>query len=121
MAARLVTVPEIEQITAAEGEQWGLPHVRRLLLRGEQIAGALAYDAEAFAFAVYLHDWGAFPRWRQPGVDHALRSRQVAEEEILSLTLLTEGQAADVLEAIERHDFRDQQPVRASVALLLRG
>ena len=34
MAARLITIQEIEQITAAEGEQWGLPHVRRVLLLG---------------------------------------------------------------------------------------
>jgi hypothetical protein len=53
-------------------------------------------------------------------VDHALRSRQVAEEEILPFTLLTPGQAAEVLEAIERHDFRDRQPVCSNVALLLR-
>jgi hypothetical protein len=53
-------------------------------------------------------------------VDHALRSRQVAEAEILPFTALTPAQAAEVLEAIEQHDFRDPQPVRSHVALLLR-
>lgn len=118
-----ITLHEIDRLTAADGEGWGYPHVRRLLALGRQIAAGLAYDPETlelFTYAVYLHDWGAFPRWRQAGVDHALRSREVAEQEILPFTTLTPAQAAVVLEAIERHDFRDQRPVESSVALLLR-
>ena len=111
---------EIEQITAAEGERWGYAHVRRVLALAQQIDAGLAYDAEAFAFAVYLHDWGAFPRWRQVGVEHALRSRQVAEQEILPFTTLEPAQVREVLEAIERHDFRDGRPVTCTLALLLR-
>lgn len=120
MATRLITFVEIEQMTAAEGEGWGYAHVRRVLHLGEQVAGTLAYDAEAYAYAVYLHDWGAFGRWRQAGVDHALRSREVAKAEVLPYTPLAPAQVAEVLEAIERHDFRDERPVRSPVALLLR-
>jgi len=119
-ASRLITLQEIRQITAAEGEYWGYPHVRRVLALAERIGEGLAYDAEAFAYAVYLHDWGAFPRWLQAGVDHALRSRQVAEQEILPFTALSPKQAAEVLEAVERHDFRDVRPVTTTLALLLR-
>jgi uncharacterized protein len=49
-----------------------------------------------------LHDWGAYAHWAQEGVDHALRSTQVAQ------TFMTEkGYPADlraaVLECIEFH------------------
>ena len=63
---------------------------------------------------------GAFPRWRQAGVDHALRSSQVVELEILPLTTLGPAQVMEALEAIERHDFRDERPVTCTLALLLR-
>jgi uncharacterized protein len=118
--ARVITLQDVEQITVNEGERWGYAHVRRVLALAQQIDAGLAYDAEAFAYAVYLHDWGAFPRWRQAGVDHALRSRQVAEQEILPFTTLRPAQVMEVLEAIERHDFRDARPVTCTLALLLR-
>jgi uncharacterized protein len=117
---RVITLQDIEQTTADEGERWGYTHVRRVLALAQQIDTGLAYDAEAFAYAVYLHDWGAFPRWRQAGVDHALRSCQVAEQEILPFTTLHSTQVTGVLEAIERHDFRDMRPVSCTLALLLR-
>ena len=104
----------------AEGERWGYAHVRRVLALAQQIDDGLTYDAEAFAYAGYLHDWGAFPRWRQAGVDHALRSRQVAEQEILPFTTLHPAQLTEVLEAIEQHDCRDMRPVTCTLALLLR-
>jgi len=52
--------------------------------------------------AAHLHDWGAYRQWAQEGVDHAVRSRQVAE------AFLTERQCrpellARVLECIELH------------------
>ena len=118
--AGVITLQEIERLTINEGERWGYAHVRRVLALAQQIDAGLTYDVEAFAYAVYLHDWGAFPRWRQAGVDHALRSRQVAEQEILPFTTLHPGQVTNVLEAIERHDFRNMQPVTCTLALLLR-
>ena len=98
----------------------GYAHVRRVLALTQQIDDGLTYDAEAFVYAVYLHDWGAFPRWRHVGVDHALRSRQVAEQEILPFTTLRPTQGMEVLEAIERHDYRDMRPVTCTLAMLLR-
>jgi uncharacterized protein len=37
-----------------------------------------AYNADALWVAAHLHDWGGYDKWAQSGVDHALRSRQVA-------------------------------------------
>jgi uncharacterized protein len=111
---------DLEAMTLADGEGWALPHVRRLLRLIREIGAGLAYDAHALTIAAYLHDWGAFPRYRQPGVDHALRSRQVAEAEVLPLMDLTPAQAALILDAIERHDYRDPRPAPSTEALLLR-
>lgn len=111
---------EIEAMTRADGEGWGLAHARRVLALGERIAGSLPYHPDRFWYAAYLHDWGAFPRWRLPGVDHALRSRQVAEGEILPHLDLPAGAQEAILEAIERHDYRDPRPVSSPEALLLR-
>ena len=107
-------------MTRDDGEGWGYPHACRVLSLGEQIGADLVYDRTAFAFAVMLHDWGAFPRYRQPGVDHALRSRQIAENRILPHTPLTPEQRRLVADAIELHDYRDTRPVSTTEALLLR-
>ena len=116
----MLTLQAIEAMTRTDGEGWGDAHARRVLRLGETVGAGLAYDGAAFAYAVMLHDWGAFPRYRQPGVDHALRSRQVAEASILPQTALSDSQRTLVLDAIELHDYRDARPVTTAEALLLR-
>jgi uncharacterized protein len=115
-----MNLQDLERMTGEYGEGWALPHVRRLFKLVERISGTLEYDREAFAYAVYLHDWGAFPRFYRPGVDHALRSKEVAENEILPHTGLTAAQKQVVIEAIETHDYRNMLPVCSSEGLLLR-
>lgn len=114
-----MSLSDIETLTRQYGEGWGYPHARRVLALVGRISAGLAYDQESLAYAVYLHDWGAFPQFRQPGVDHALRSRQVAEE-LLPQTGLSRPATRTVLEAIERHDYRDPRPVATPEARLLR-
>jgi uncharacterized protein len=118
--ADLLHLEDIEQLTREYGEGWALPHARRLLSLVGQIDAGLQYDCHAVEFAIYLHDWGAFPRFARSGVDHALRSRQIAETEILPRTDLNPDQKAIILEAIERHDYRDPRPAGSNEALLLR-
>jgi uncharacterized protein len=115
-----MTRDEIETRTKSLGEGWAYPHVRRVLRLAERIAGSLPYNPDWFWYAAYLHDWGAFPHYRQAGVEHALRSRQVAESEILPGCGLPPQALAVILEAIERHDYRDPLPVDSNEALLLR-
>jgi uncharacterized protein len=110
----------IEQLTHQYGECWGYPHARRLFALIGQIGEGLDYDRECLAYAVFLHDWGAYPHYRHEGVDHALRSRQVAEQEILPQTGLPQPAIHRILEAIELHDYRDLRPVVIPEALLLR-
>jgi uncharacterized protein len=115
-----ITTLDIEQMTKSEGEAWAYPHVRRVLELGARIAGELDYQPEWFWLAAYLHDWGAFPRYRKPGYDHALRSREIAETEILPHCNLPAEAIARILEAIEYHDYHDQRPVTCPEAVLLR-
>jgi uncharacterized protein len=115
-----LSLEDIIQLTDHDGAGWAAAHARRLQVLIQEIGAGIDYDAAALTLATYLHDWGAFPRYAQPGVDHALRSRQVAEAEILPRMGLPPGVQAVVLEAIELHDYRDQRPTQSREALLLR-
>jgi uncharacterized protein len=70
---------ELEHLTTDYGGAWGINHTRRLLQLIALIGEGHSYNADALWVAAHLHDWGAYGKWAQPGVDHALRSRQVAE------------------------------------------
>jgi HD superfamily phosphodiesterase len=70
---------EIAKMTEEHGGTWGINHTRRLLKLVEQISQGLTYDSEAVWIAAHLHDWGAYAPWAQKGVDHTLRSGQVAD------------------------------------------
>lgn len=115
-----MNLTDIENLTIQYGEGWAMAHARRLLSLVEQIGSGLDYDREAIRYAACLHDWGAFPLYRQAGVDHALRSREIAETEILPQTGLPAATIAIILEAIGRHDYRCTEPVQSVEALLLR-
>ncbi|TFG66687.1 MAG: HD domain-containing protein, partial [Anaerolineales bacterium] len=74
-----LNLTDLETMTLAYGEGWAPSHIRRVLHLAEEIGPDLTYDLHAFKVAAYLHDWGAFPHYRLPGIEHALRSRQLAE------------------------------------------
>ena len=111
---------DIIELTRMEGDAWALSHVRRVLKLIELIGEGMVYDQTAVTIATYLHDWGAYPPFRQASVEHALRSRQVAETLILPRMELSETAVAIILEAIEYHDYRDFRPVQSAEAVLLR-
>ena len=115
-----LTLVDLEAMTESSGEAWALPHARRVRHLAELIGTGLDYDGHALAVAATLHDWGAFARYRQPKVDHGLRSAQIAEAEILPRMALTPLQIRRILAAIELHDYRDPRPPAGPEALLLR-
>ena len=93
---------EIERLTEVHGGVWGINHTRRLLHLVEQIGGNLEYDREAIWIAAHLHDWGAYAPWAQKGVDHVVRSLQVAEEHLMAKGCSPELKVL-VLECIALH------------------
>ena len=115
-----LTIDNLPALTLSEGDPWKLSHVERLLKLIPQIGVGMAYDETAVIVAAYLHDWGGYPRFQQPGVDHALRSMQVAESLLLPRLDLPQESVPVILEAIAYHDYRDQRPVTSVEALLLR-
>ena len=116
----LLTLDDIIQMTLEVGEDWAVAHAKRLIELSNQIGAGLPYDSQILELAAYLHDWGAFPRYMQKNVEHAVRSREVVEAEILPQLQLSPSQGEILLEAIELHDYRDMRPVKSREALLLR-
>lgn len=120
METNALTLDDIIQITLDIGEDWAVSHAERLLRLIELVAADASYDTDVMELAAYMHDWGAFPRYAEKNVEHAIRSRQVVEEEILTQLDLTAEQKDILLEAIELHDYRDTRPTKSKEALLLR-
>jgi HD superfamily phosphodiesterase len=114
------TLDDIIQMTMRVGEDWAVAHAKRLIELIKQIGTDLPYDSHIVELAAYLHDWGAFPKYMQKGVEHAVRSRQVVEAEILPCLDLNSTQKTILLETIELHDYRDLRPTQSNEARLLR-
>ena len=115
-----LTLDDIIQMTLDAGEDWAVAHAKRLIELVREISAGLPYDHQVLVLAAYLHDWGAFPKYAQRNMEHAIRSRQVVESEIIPQLDLTPAQKDALLEAIELHDYRDTRPVTSREALLLR-
>jgi uncharacterized protein len=115
-----LTLNDIIQMTLDVGEDWAVAHAKRLIELGREISAGLTYDQPVFELAAYMHDWGAFPQYARKNVEHATRSRQVVEAEIIHQLDLTAAQRDALLEAIELHDYRDTRPTTSNEALLLR-
>jgi HD superfamily phosphodiesterase len=120
MIEHQLALDDIIQMTLEVGEDWAVAHAKRLLTLVKQISGDLAYDSHIMELATYMHDWGAFPKYMQKDVEHAVRSRQVVESDILPYLNLTADQKEILLETIELHDYRDMRPTKSNEALLLR-
>jgi HD superfamily phosphodiesterase len=120
MEKMLLPLDDIIQMTHRTGENWAVTHAQRLLRLIQEIGVGLSYDASVLSYAAYLHDWGAFPAYLEKGVEHALRSRQVVEVEILPFLDLPLPAQQKLLEAIEYHDYRDLRMPQSTEALLLR-
>ncbi len=114
------TLDDIVQMTMEVGEDWAVAHAKRLIELVKLISGDLPYDSHLMELATYMHDWGAFPKYIQKDVEHAIRSRQVVESDILPYLNLTADQKNTLLETIELHDYRDMRPTKSNEALLLR-
>jgi uncharacterized protein len=120
MITKELTLNDIIQRTQNHGEAWAIAHAKRLLELVKQVGADIPYDSHIMELAVYLHDWGAFPHYIQKDVEHAIRSRQVVEAELLPYLNLTPEQKQILLETIALHDYRDPRPTSSNEALLLR-
>jgi len=120
MITTQLTLDDIIQMTMQVGEDCAIAHAKRLIELVKQIAADMPYNSQIIELAAYMHDWGAFPKYIQKDVEHAIRSRHVVEAEILPQLDLSQLQKETLLEAIELHDYRDMRPTKSNEALLLR-
>ena len=107
---------ELIRLTTEYGGAWGINHAQRLLHLIGVIGAGQAYDPEIVWVAAHLHDWGGYSPWAQAGVDHALRSKQVAEPFLTERNYPADFKAR-VLECIEFHHSGD--PNRSTESILL--
>lgn len=114
-----LTRDDILYMTLDIGGAWGVAHAKRLIERVREIGCDLDYDAQVIEPAASLHDWGASPKYALKDVEHAVRSSQVVEAEILPHQALNADQKGCPLKAIERHDSRDPRSPVSNEALLL--
>jgi uncharacterized protein len=108
---------EISRLTEEHGGVWGINHTRRLLQLIAVIGEGHNYDSDALWLAAHLHDWGAYAPWAQKGVEHALRSRQVAETFLTERDCPAETKAL-ILECIALHHVGGSD--RSFEAILMR-
>lgn len=97
-----MTKEDIVNLTIEYGGGPGIAHARRLIHLVSILGEGMEYDKDAIWVAAYLHDWGAYTKWLAPGVDHELRSSEVARE-ILNDYDCTPEFRERVLEVIENH------------------
>jgi uncharacterized protein len=107
---------DIARLTEQYGGQWGLNHTRRLLQLISVIGAGQTYDPDIVWLACYLHDWGGYVPWAKEGIDHAARSKQVAET-FLGEREYPAGFKSRVLECIEFH--HNGNPNRSIESILI--
>lgn len=93
---------EIIQLTHQYGGDWAINHAKRNLHLISLISDGIEYDHEAIFWAAYMHDWGGYTHWLQEGVEHQIRSRQVAEK-FLAEHNFEPSLSKKILDCIEYH------------------
>lgn len=106
---------DIERLTEEYGGSWAIEHSRRLLNMISIIGKGLEYDSEILFLTAYLHDWGGYAKWAVAGVEHHLRSKEVASQ-FLRENDFPAHQSERVLECIE---FHHGGPANRSIESLL--
>jgi len=98
----MINKEEVMQLTEEYGGVWGIKHTERILHLISIIGEDLKYDDEVVWVSAYLHDWGGYAKWQKDGVDHALRSKEVAETYLMEKGYGQE-KTLKVLQCIETH------------------
>jgi uncharacterized protein len=92
----------IARLTEEHGGAWAIEHTRRLLRLTRSLAGNEPYDEEVVWLAAHLHDWGAYPPWAKPGMDH-VEASLTAVGPFLADRGCPESTRSRVLECIALH------------------
>jgi uncharacterized protein len=93
---------EIVHLTRQYGSDWAVQHAQRILKMIDVVGEGLSLDHEALWLAAHLHDWGGYAQWTKPGMEHQIRSREVAAE-FLAVRSCDADRLHRVCEIIENH------------------
>jgi uncharacterized protein len=101
-----------------EHPAWGRSHCQRVYQLSLELAveQELIIEEEVLFAAAYLHDAGAFAPYKSEGVDHAVRSAEVAEEILLSLGF--PGEKAPLVEEVIRGHMFYAEPALPTEAVV---
>lgn len=107
----------LEKLLSEVGGEYGLNHSKRLLELVKIIAEDKPYNQDVIRFCAYTHDLGASSKYAKEGVDHAVRSKEVAAS-LLTDFDFTDVEKEIILETIEKH--HSEQPGESIESVLLR-
>ena len=93
---------QIVRLTRQYGGEWAIQHANRILKMIDVLGEGLTLDREAVWVAAHLHDWGGYAHWTRPGIEHQVRSREVAGE-FLAGQMCEPQRLSRVLEILEHH------------------
>ncbi len=98
---------------------WGLTHSERDYRLAERIANAekIEFDPDILFAAAFLHDQGGLPPFEKKGVDHAVRSSELAAEKLPEFGFPSQ-KIAQVQDIILAHTYYTPAPSNASAIAL---
>jgi uncharacterized protein len=70
----------IREKAAEYGGTYGLEHSLRLIGLVRNLAKGRSYNEDTVVFSAYVHDFGAYPKFLEAGIDHVARSMEVLPE-----------------------------------------
>jgi HD superfamily phosphodiesterase len=88
------------------GGTYGLEHSLRIIELVRTLAKGRSYNEEVIAFSAYVHDFGGYPKFSEPGYDHVIRSMEVLPEYI-KLCPFSQDEEALIREIISSHHSRE--------------
>lgn len=110
-----MTHEELERLTHEYGGDWAINHAKRILHLVSLLGEGTDYDHEVIWVAAHIHDWGGYAKWAVPGVEHDVRSTEIAKT-WLPENGYPEDFAQRVIECIEFHHGGD--PSRSIESIL---
>jgi uncharacterized protein len=106
---------ELQKLAKEYGGEYGLNHSLRLLAIINTIGAGSTYDRDVVYTAVLMHDWGGYAPWKQDGVDHAVRSAEVAKT-YLQDKINDQGSIDHIIECIlTHHDGNREKSLEAQL------
>lgn len=108
----------LQTLALKTGGVYLLNHSKRILELIVEIGKDMSYNKDIITFCAYAHDLGAFAPYTIEGVNHALRSKQIVQEQLINDFSFTIEEKHIIFETIENHHTPGQ--LKSMEAILFR-